>query len=335
MSNPASSYDRIMRSMRKMAPGTMGGQSLVASSPSPKFTLTPPPRGCTQACPTFLVDTLDLNGNGADGLATWDGGTKITIKDNDQVRTYSFPDFTLLYENDLGASGPPTWAFAKSNMAVTEDGIAFIWIVLSSTFFAELYRYDIAADSGSIVYSLDSLTGMSGIIADGPSWNPYDGYLYEFMGLNRSVGTDTSEIWRWDLANLANPSSEIVVANNPNAGGDTLVFTHDRNIWGNNGEGGPESPFRYDPFIDVVDFFDPVAGVTDGIAVPRSKRSVFFASTTGGKTLFSDLSFRDTECSLFESSGTARATTNVSGLTVFLYPTTVGIGTLIYSVRAC
>lgn len=273
-------------------------------------------------------DLVFTSGNNVWGLGTWDGGTKISLRfTTGYIATYSFPAFTFLYSRHF-PSTVSGYSGTITNMAVTDDGHAFIWVRLSSESIYRLYDHNIAAGTTTLAWSSSWTGGIAG-----PAWNPNDNGLYELLDATGGL----YELYRWDAANVA-AGPTLVESYSTVYGfnrGDMCAFTLDGGVWfelGLEGDaGGLQYPHRYEAGSTTV-----ATGVSTGSAkglVPRTADSVF-SSISGGVHVFSDGSSEASDCPLFASNGTNRVHTGVNGLTTFLYPTSGGVGTKVYAITA-
>lgn len=271
------------------------------------------------ACP----DLLFTSGVNVWGLGTWDGGTKVSLRfSSGFVATYSYPDFTFLYSTHL-PSTITNYAGTVINMAVTDDGYAFVYVRLSGQGHMGLYRHDIAAGTSTVWDS--NVTDNNRLV--GPSYNPFDGNIYELW--NDSA---TYRLLRWDAGAAGEPEELTTLAGSSSGHSDMLAFTSDGGCWFDfTDPGAPEGhPRRLElDDLSLTTFSGLSARIT--VPVPNSASSVLVSTADDqGWELHSNGSAVDTDCTLFDSDGTARVHCGVDGVVTFLYPTFGGVGTAVY-----
>lgn len=335
-------FHRTMRAMQKMAPGTMGGQSRVATPPAPSMAILPPSETFTIGCPR-LVHTWDVDFYGwyPTAVCTWAGGTKISVLNTggSEIHTLSYPGFNPLHVRDMDS----LWSgfdFINANMAVTDDGIAWFWGADGTSSNLDLFRVDLEAGTASKPWTQDDYPGVTFISqTDGPSWNPYDGYLYDTGRFGSTV--NQYRLFRID-PNNPGVTPETIYDFGPITGigavsnvSESIPFTRDGALWVSYSTdsmigGGPTRLLS-----GVLSFPDQaLEAESDGNGIPVSRDSIYFPTVepTAGAWLVSgrldnddELITRKSACDIWTGDGTARMSTGVAGFSVFLFPTTGGV----------
>lgn len=273
-------------------------------------------------CPT-LVHT---HGNDVCGLGTWydydADHLMITLRQtNGYLATYSYPDFTFQYSYTL-ASVIGSFFTSVPNMAVDPNGYAYVWAMSTGFGYMRLFRIDILGASASAIAAATSADAVYKL--GGPSWNPYDNNLYDMF--DSGFGGYTLQTWTFGvLGSVASYSRTY-----SHQRSDMQSFTADGGIWfdleDQAGSGGTET-VRYESGSSI--YAGAAATSNTVVPVPRTSDTVW-SSQNGGEIIHSDGTVEASDCSLFESSGTARVHCGADGLITFLYPTLGGAGTAIY-----
>lgn len=307
------------------------------------------------ACPTLLIDSVDLIGYLVTGVGVWDDDTKITVKSigsgTETFYTFSYPDLTLLYTRTLTSAVIPGLGTVFGNFAITNDGVVYGHASSVSSTAGAMYEFNLPANTGSIVYDFDSILGTTGQFggsvtnvfgAVGPGLSPYDGYLYDTVGLNEGPFVRYGQIWRWSLDDLANPERLTYFGDGTSIvpAGDSPAFTSDGKLWTTVTVIIPSDesahPLIYDIATDTYTEITDLRAQADSTVVTRDGSSVYFPAVTEpgyGVIINSDESFEPSECDVFSEAGAGTAISHMSSsglLTAFIYSTTLAIGRLIY-----
>lgn len=275
------------------------------------------------ACPSLIY----TSGNSLHGLGTWDGGTKITmLQTNGFIVTRDWPSGTFLY-SVLLSSTITNYAARVINCAVTDDGYLFIYVrrTTPDAGYMSLFKHDIAAQTSAVHDA--AVTNNNRL--SGPSWNPYDGMLYELW-----EDGDTMRLLQWDPVTAGAYTELTSFLGIDSFVSNMLTFTQDGGAWFEMSD-----PVTFDTYpvrLDLGDFsrenFTSLAAQLTS-PVPNSASSVLTSAVDQGWELHSDGSIIDTACTLFDSDSTARVHCGVGGRSTFIYPTAGGAGTAIYELE--
>lgn len=337
----AHSSFRTLKSMSKMAPGTMGGESRVATPVSPRLTVSPPSDVISLGCPE-LIHTFDDYPWWPTAVCTWANGTRISVLNSgdSEIHTFTLPSFSPLTVYNMDDQWPG-WGFMNPNMCVTDDGVAFFWGADGTGSNLDLYSLDLTTGVASRPYRLDDYPGgPTTNNTDGPSYNPYDGYIYDNIGFLSPI--NEVRLVRIDPSNPSDDPETVFVVGAYSAVenvGESIAFTRDGAIWisYSNSISVGASPVRIlngaDSYPDTT-----LEASSDGAPIPYGRDSVYFptVSPTGGAWVVTgtldgsgDLVTQESTCDVWDlsPSGTARVSTGTAGFSVFLYPTVSGAST--------
>jgi len=179
MSVPGHAYNRLAMSMKKMAPGTMGGQSRVANLPGPTASVrvSAPPAPEPLTCPTFLGRTQTTMGFGGPFLLP--DQSEIIQWNDSVVRRYAYPVNGSPEIESFSPSG------STSGMALTPDSA--LWRVNSTGDIIRRNGYTSAASDTTI----DTLAESRAQLV----YSSHDGNLYAVT----FVASSTINIYRITL----------------------------------------------------------------------------------------------------------------------------------------
>lgn len=349
---------RLDRAMRKMAPGSMSGQSRVCSLPSGGSTVLSSSQQQGEdrpLCPVIITPDGFTLGHGtineASGLGTKaaslsNGFTVLTVWDDTSFiapgatpdclgfTRFSWPDLTFLshhrYKGDTSGDVTPV------NHAVDETGAVYFWDQSGSS--ALLVR--------QVLDDWDVLNTAPLGFHDGLTYNPYDGTLYDLIP--GGGGTITQ---------YSTDGTVMSVFTGLETSSDIVTCTPDGALWFERTD-YPQAPgqgsglYRLHPGTSTIEYrtwseIHPIhwtaspiptwglANSTNGSVVYRALGPDGAPENGFGIVVDADFSVSITDCDPFQYAapyygiGTARVTTsgfNGNSRTLFLWPTSSGFG---------
>lgn len=338
-------YHREAQAIRKMQPGTMGGQSRAATPVDPaglqqaSVIATPsstPPVPQT-ACPLYIGSTNYTS----QAIGVSDNGTIFHFWDpeGDPAHVRAVPpstpegDFIELSRHDIDPG------YARSNFAVDEQGTIYYWSIVSETEF------------GIVKQQLDTITPIMSLPSGydfwfGPAYNPYDQMLYDATG--NFTGPGTLQLLQIDP--VTGDTATFPVSGVDNFG-DMVSFTPDGAVWMLADTPGPGfgRVARYDLTTDNFEIFTsldlddstgtpvplygtPDASIGDVLVAPNDDDPLKRVTSTGATVNFS--------CDMTTPLGpwqvgtarTASAIFSGSWMTSFIWPSVFGAGSQIWTI---
>lgn len=235
---------RILDAMRKMSPGTMGGQSVVATPPGFKrpsglgnITVS---ASVTDYCTTFIGRTVATLSYGALMMLPSMTSLYQHSPGSDEVYVFSYPNL---------ATSVTTFNILSGAAGMTMDHNGTIWWITNT---GEVYRRDDASSSGTDVL-VTTLPGPYFITAR-MAYSNHNQNIYAIY--NASMGaTDDYRVYRITPAGVV---THMLTVNSPTASRkipETIVAVGG-SIWCGHLEAGVTSFYRYDIDSNTLSTFD-------------------------------------------------------------------------------
>lgn len=277
-------------------------------------------------CPELWADAWDLSvGDNIRGVATAHDGEWVIVLwanfvDTGTFYVYDRTTTVELFTKDIELGT----GVHRQNFTADNDGNVYYYEETATNF--RIWQIDL----NDLSSGFETTTISNASDLDGPSWSPYDGFIYDL----RRRTTPEVNLVRWSIADLTTHTTLTthIPASAPGVS-DEPVFTPDGAIWYGVTDISSESLYRY--FEGIATNLAPSPSPGSGTVLPTVQNTAVYrtSSATPTKEINSSGDVTDATCVLQPAGsavGTARVNVGANGLVSFLYPTSGGSGRYIY-----